>query len=116
MGNGGAAAGVGMDGTPSSVAIMSVVGAAGARRARDPVRRQSAVRDVVVDRLIPEERPPIRGSGFFLAVERRRLPLAERVGGDLEGGFGGGGEDDEEESEGEEGVAVVGGHGVGRFQ
>lgn len=67
-GNGGTAASVWMDGATSSVAIMSVVGAAGARRARDPVRRQSAVGNVVVDGFVPEERAAVHGF-FLLAVQ-----------------------------------------------
>ena len=62
MGDGGAAARVGVDGPPGSVAIVRVVGAAGARRARDPVGGESAVRDVVVDvdRFVPQQRSSIR--------------------------------------------------------
>lgn len=61
-----------MDGAPSSVAIMRVVGAAGARRAGNSVGGKSAVRNVVVDHSVPEERAAIGRSasvdGFELVV------------------------------------------------
>lgn len=77
-----------MDRAPRSVAIVRVVGAAGARRARDPVGQESAVGDVVVNRFVPEQRSPIRRA-FFLAVAWRLT---------LVGGCGCGEDDEEEES------------------
>ncbi|XP_073291132.1 floral homeotic protein APETALA 2-like [Primulina huaijiensis] len=67
----------------------------GSRRARDPVRRQRAVGDVVPDRFPPEQRPPSRGS---------------RVSCDSECGFVGlSGSEENKENEWEDEEEVPGG-------
>lgn len=100
---------------------MSVVRAAGTRRARDPVGGESAVGDVVVDSA-PEERSArvlVKVVVVVVVVEVGNGDCGgpfEGVGHELERGVdremgGSGGE--EEEEDGEEGEEELGSHGNG---
>lgn len=67
-----------MDGATGAVAVVSVVGSAGSRRARDSIGREGSIRDVVVN-MVPKESPSVALLHIALEITIVRL-AGERVG------------------------------------